>query len=422
MINRFSPSARLAFVYILISTSWVIGSDTLVNALWSDPETIALIQSVKGMFFVLLCAFIIYFVSRKIYSDINHNLNQSETLLYKYQALNKATKEGIVDYDIEKDCATVNEGLKEFLGLSGTTIPSFGEVHENWIHPEDRNRVLQSFESTLATGSPVWQAEYRCLWHDGSYHEIINRGCFIRHKKTGRPLNFICTIQDVSELRLVQAQYYEQQLRTKVQLGRSIIKAQEEERNRWAGELHDNVCQMLTVVKLYLTEMVNGRPLPPSIAQQPQVLVEKALDEIRQLSASIRPPEFATISLREALDQLISSIKRIRHYAFDVQLENLDESMLTEQHKLMIYRVVQEQISNILKYADPETILVAIESNNEVVKLSVCDDGKGFDPAVMSGGIGLRNIQSRLQVFSGYLKIDAAPGEGCKLYAQFNLN
>lgn len=422
MLNRLSPSARLAILYLVVGSIWIIGSDRLVETLITNPQTASFIQSVKGMGFVLLCSLLIYFASRKLYSDINHSLKQNQTLLHKYEALNKASKEGIVDYDFEKDYATVNEELKNNLGLPGTEIPAFSKIHESWIHPEDKERVLKNFESTLAAGSSLWQAEYRCRWHDGTYHDIINRGYFIQDAQTRRPLNFICAIQDVSELRRVQAEYYEQRLQGKLQLGRSIIKAQEEERSRWAGELHDNVCQMLTVVKLYLTEMAAGRPLPPSVVKQPQLLVDKALNEIRQLSAAVRPPEFTTITLREAVDQLIGSIQRIRNYAFSVRLEELKEETLNEQHKLMMYRVIQEQVSNIVRYADAQNIEIQAASDGDLVRLTVSDDGKGFDPAAVSGGIGLRNIQGRLQVYSGFMRIDTSPGKGCRLYAQFTIN
>lgn len=422
MLNQLTPSARLALLYFLIGSLWIIGSDRLVEAMVKNSDTIAQIQSVKGMAFVCFCSLLIYYVSGRFYRSINRSAQENATLLHKYEALSKASKEGIIDYDIENNYATINEELKNNLGLTTTTIPSFSEVHNSWIHPNDRVWVSKSFQSTVDLGAALWQAEYRCRWHDGSYRPIVNRGYFIHDPKTGRPINFICAIQDVSELRKLQAEYYEQRLQTKLQVGRSIIKAQEEERTRWAGELHDNVCQMLTVVKLYLTELVAGRPLPPAVAKQPQALVEKALNEIRQLSASIRPPEFGAITLDEAVRQLVSSIQRVKSYVFHLQFENLDEEVLNVQHKLMIYRVIQEQISNIVRYADAASVHISVESEGELVRLQVTDDGKGFNPASASGGIGLRNIQSRLQVYSGFMKIDSAPGKGCTLYAQFNSN
>jgi two-component system, NarL family, sensor histidine kinase UhpB len=164
-------------------------------------------------------------------------------------------------------------------------------------------------------------------------------------------------------------------------------------------------------------------PCHSSVAQQPQVLVEKVLDEIRQLSAAIRPQEFATLSIKEALDQLIYSIQRVKkEYLFEIEVCQLAEERLTDQHKLMIYRVVQEQVNNILKYAQPHLITITIQSKGDLVTIVVEDDGSGFDPQRAQGGIGLRNIQSRLQIFGGHMKIDSSPGNGCILYAQFHVN
>ena len=420
-MTKLSPSARLALLYFLFSSLWIIAGDRIVFAFSSDPAVIAQIQSVKGLFFVIACTGGIYLFSHKYYLDINRSLQKSDLLLAKYQALNEASKEGIVDYDLKNGVATINEQLKHFTGTSQSFIPAFGDFHDQLIHPEDRERISQSFEETVACGSPFWQAEYRCLWHDGTYHDVIHKGSIIRDHASGEPVSFIGAIQDVTELRDAQARLYEHQLKARLQLGRMIIKAQEEERNRWATELHDNVCQMLTVVKLYLAEIANGRALPPSLAQQPQALVEKALNEIRHLSAAIRPPEFETLTLSEALDLLISSIKRVKPYEFHLNLAKLDEEQLSVQHKLMVYRVVQEAVSNILKYANPQNIYLTISSSENLVTLEIEDDGAGFDPNQLAGGIGLRNIQGRLQVFSGFLRIDSAPGKGCKLYGQFSL-
>jgi signal transduction histidine kinase len=167
--------------------------------------------------------------------------------------------------------------------------------------------------------------------------------------------------------------------------------------------------------------MVNGRPLPSHVAHQPEMLVDKALMEIRQLSASVRPPEFDAISLEEALLQLIDSIQRVKTYNFSLDMSDLNEELLNEQHKLLIYRVIQEGLSNIIKYAEPSRVTITLSNKGNEVSLRITDDGKGFNAAGRSGGIGLRNIKRRLQVFNGSMRVETAPEKGCTLSAQFYL-
>ena len=87
----------------------------------------------------------------------------------------------------------------------------------------------------------------------------------------------------------------------------------------------------------------------------------------------------------------------------------------------MIYRVVQEQLNNIIKYAQASFIEIFIRSSELNVQIEIRDNGKGFDTGKRKTGIGLRNIRSRLQVYSGSLSIESAPGSGCTLIAGFSL-
>ncbi len=150
-------------------------------------------------------------------------------------------------------------------------------------------------------------------------------------------------------------------------------------------------------------------------------MVSKALDDIRQLSTTIKPPEFAITTLRQSIQQLISDIKRIKNYSFDFELKNFDESLLSDEQKLMIYRVVQEQLSNIIKYANASQISILISATDQKINIQVKDNGEGFDPDKIDGGLGLRNIRSRLQMFSGSMEITSSAGKGCVLLAEFIL-
>lgn len=422
MINRFSPSLRLAVTYLFVSTVWIIGSDYLLEKITANNHLLLNeIQSIKGILFVCCCSVFLYFLSRKLYRDIQQSLKKSDDLLHKYSALSEATKEGIIDYDVVNDEAIINEQFRIFLGLNAVIVPNFSREQKRRLHKEDEERINQSFTKALNSNATMWQAEYRYLWSDNQYHDVISRGYIIRDKG-GKALRFICTVQDVTELHNIKASYYEQKLKHKQQLGKSIIKAQEHERNRWAEELHDNVCQMLAVVKLYLSELSAGRGSAPDVLSKSQSLVVKAMNEIRQLSASIKPPEFSAFTLEESIKSLADNINRFKPFKFKFCCEHLQEDLLRNDHKLMIYRVVQEQLNNITKYANPSTIIIELRNEEDLVQIKIADDGDGFDTEKVKTGIGLRNIQSRLQIFKGNMKIISAPGEGCVLWAEFSLN
>lgn len=422
MIQKISPALRLTILYLFFSGTWILLSDAiLIRIAGNNIELLNRMQSIKGIFFITLCSILLFFISRGFYKNISNSLRQTQELLYRYKALGEASKEGIVDHDLLTDRAVINEQMKFYLGEESNLIEHYSFKHKNRIHQEDRQWISKNFNDTVARGSNIWQADYRYKLYDGSFHDITIRGSIIRNEE-GKPVRFISALQDVSEVRNMRTLFYEQQIRHKQLLGQSIIKAQENERNRWAEELHDNVGQLLTVVKLYLDQLAMEKSFSPQLLAKSQEMTVKALNDIRQLSAAIKPPEFSISTLRQSIEVLIANIARIRSYQFEIDFESSDEKKFSNEQKLMIYRVVQEQLNNIIKYAEATNISIRIKTCEHNVIIQVIDNGKGFDTSQVVSGIGLRNIRSRLQVYAGNLNIESSPGQGCKLIADFSLS
>jgi two-component system, NarL family, sensor histidine kinase UhpB len=421
MIKNTSPAFRIAIFYFIISALWVLGSDEL--ALVLSGKNAALLQSLqnlKGIFFILISSIFLFWVTNSYYKRMRISLEKTEELLDRYKALGEASREGIADHDLLTDIAYINEQMQSYLEMDSDVVEHFSVKYRQRIHPDDRPTVVRNFRQTLASGASLWQGDFRCLLTNGTYHDVKNRGTVLRDEN-GRATRFIFILQDVSELRNMRTAFYEQQIRHKQLIGQSIIKAQESERNRWAEELHDNVGQLLTVVKLYLDQLAEQVGSSTQLVAKSQEMTVKALNDIRQLSASIKPPEFSISTLEQSIENLLENIARIRPYEFNLDIDHLDESQLKDDQKLMIYRVVQEQLNNIIKYAQASFIEISIKSSELNVQIEIKDNGKGFDTTKRETGIGLRNIRSRLQVYSGSLIIESEPGKGCTLIAGFSL-
>jgi signal transduction histidine kinase len=234
----------------------------------------------------------------------------------------------------------------------------------------------------------------------------------------GRPYRVMGTLLDITELRSLQKKYHQQELRNKSALMRGIINAQENERNRWAIELHDNIGQLLAVTNLYLANFSENRLPDREMLDRTKDIVQLSLTEIRQLSARLKTPVFQDQTLEKAIINLAENIKRAKDISFTIQI-SVDEAILNEEHKLMIYRIIQEQTSNIIKYAEANTVLISVTGKGQQVKILICDDGKGFDTTKEAPGIGLKNIQSRLQAYKGKMNVCSSINEGCSLSAEF---
>jgi signal transduction histidine kinase len=97
------------------------------------------------------------------------------------------------------------------------------------------------------------------------------------------------------------------------------------------------------------------------------------------------------------------------------------DKILSDDQKLMIFRILQEQTNNIIKYADAKNVNISLKEENNSIYLSITDDGKGFDTSVQSKGIGFINIYNRVDAFGGEVKLISSPGSGCTIEIVFPL-
>lgn len=417
----FTSSVCLTGIYLIISIVWILTSDSMAGKLaGKDTNTLQHLQQYKGILFVLLSGGLLYFISNRFYRNLAKSSQQRETLEKKFLALNEAAREGIFDCDLENMTARLNNKMRFFLPVVSDTIEDFWRIYQRRIHPDDIPQLLKEYDEIAKSERSVWQIEYRLLGCDNSYYHVVS-SIYILRSAGGRPVRLIGTLLDISELRKLQADKYEQRLKHKRELAASVIRVQENERERWAQELHDNVCQLLTVGNLYLSRMEKCPETVPQLLPQAKKIIADSMAEIRQLSASIKPPSFSETTLKESVENLVAGIKRVKEIAFSFDFEKLNEMKLCEEQKLLSYRIVQEQLNNIIKYADAKKVEISLgqETNEFIIKVK--DDGKGFNTGNAKKGIGLRNIQSRLQLYKGNMQIESSPGNGCTLVAAFHV-
>jgi len=208
----------------------------------------------------------------------------------------------------------------------------------------------------------------------------------------------------------------EQQIKQQKLITEVAIQAQEKEKNELGRELHDNINQILATVKMYLGMAKSGQNVPEDLVGMSYEYVNQAMEEIRKLSHSLVTPSLGDISLKEALQELAENINLLE--GLQVQLlvdEKYNEQAKDKNKELMLYRIVQEQLNNITKYAKAKEAVISLKIDSDNLFLSVADTGVGFDTTQKSKGIGLKNISSRVAFYSGNMNIISAPGRGCTL-------
>ena len=421
--GSLTPPLLLTIIYLLTSAVWIVTTDDLVARLGhNNVNTLHHLQHYKGLIFVGLSTMVLYMVSQRLYGNLMESSQEKKSLESRYAALSEAANEGIFDCDLQRCSIEMNRKMEELIQTRTRQLDNFWLALSSRMTRGDRRRLMDDFNNACQSDRSDWKVEAHLRDGDGSYRTMFCSLYIIRDEKNNQPVRLVGTVIDISELRNLQAERFEQKLRFRKDLAATFIRAQEAERNRWAQELHDNVGQLLTVGNLYLGQMNRKPESIKDLLPETRKLVADSLAEIRQLSATMKPPVFSEVSLTDSVRYLIEGIRRVKQIEFTTDFGHLEEETLTEEQKLLIYRIVQEQLSNIVKYAEAGQVSILFDRENDRVAVRIRDDGKGFDPAQVRSGIGLKNMRSRLHLYRGSLHLDSSVGNGCRLEAKFHLN
>lgn len=256
--TKLSPSAWLTISYLALSIVWIMLGDSLAAEFAGNDKVLyEKIQSFKGLFFILISGLFLYLFSRRLYLGIELSNLQTESIQKKYQALNEAAREGLFDYDYRENKASLNTKMKFFFPADGNVVEQFWQNCQRRIHPDDMDRLSREYKEVILTAKQIFKTEFRLSGVDGKYYRVICNAYLIRHSATNEIIRMIGAIQDITDLRSLQTEYYEQKLKHRRALAASIIQAQETERTRWAEELHDNVCQILSVANMYAIDITD---------------------------------------------------------------------------------------------------------------------------------------------------------------------
>lgn len=312
------------------------------------------------------------------------------------------------------------EGIITYSGPSVTQVSGFkpenllGRSIMEFVHPDDADQALQGFKAEVSGESISRYFEFRVLnaqghwiWMSLRAHNLLNNPIF---------KSLVIYFSDITEQRKLSQQLIDQEIQKQKLLTEATITGQEKERQQIGKELHDNINQHLTTARLYL-EVANEKA-----TGEIQELIRLSLKniggmikEIRTLSQSLVPPTLGDIGLVESIQELCDSLKRAHTFSVDFVSRHFDESSITEIMKLMLFRIVQEQVNNIIRHSHATEVHIKLQSDAESVILTIQDNGTGFDPGKARKRMGLNNIVSRAALMGGKADIKAIPGGGCTL-------
>jgi len=199
-----------------------------------------------------------------------------------------------------------------------------------------------------------------------------------------------------------------------------IVLAQETERRRLAGEIHDGISQRVVSLSFHLSAAADALNTAPAVAAheiaEAQSLAEAALDETRFAIAGLHPPVLDDLGLAASLESLAASIPQLEVHA-DARPCELPAHVATS-----VYRIAQEALQNVVKHAGATKARLRLLTHGDTITLEIEDDGQGFQPGAShatSTGYGLPGMRERAELLGGTLEVKSYPAQGTLLRLRF---
>jgi PAS domain S-box-containing protein len=312
----------------------------------------------------------------------------------------------------------VSPAYERIWGRSRDSLYAFPKSWTEAIHPEDKGRVVERIANRELQGSH--DLTYRIARPDGSIRRIRDRG-FPVYDASGNIVRIAGISEDVTESKEAEEALQQANAQLHV-LSRRLFQVQEDERRHLARELHDQIGQALTAAKIDLQAAQRLEERTAIVRRLDDIIavIERLLQEARQLSLDLRPPLLDDLglvpALRWCLDQQAQRADLRVEFFADPALERVDAAIETA-----CFRVAQEALTNVVRHARAQTVSVELHRTPEALHLVVRDDGIGFDlmTAEQGASLGLLGMRERVGLLAGEMDCKSASGRGTEIHAFF---
>lgn len=330
----------------------------------------------------------------------------------RYRELFENAKDALYVHDLEGTYLKINRAAEKLSGYSRDEI--VGHNFTEFVAREHIKYVRSRFCKKLAKRGETTY-EVTVLAKDGRRVpvEVSSRAIY----ENGKIVGVQGMARDITERKAAQDALQ--------MFSRHLIQAQEEERRRIARELHDQIGQILTAVKMNLytvQEVCAGAADTHPLVKDNIEAVDEALRLVRDLSVDLRPPVLDDLGLVTALQWYVDRYIKRTGLSVEVEIDVPDEEQrFSRELETACFRIVQEALTNVARHARATQIAVRMARNEKALLLSIKDNGVGFDPvrlrkkAPRAATLGLVSMQERAHAAGGSIEIHSSPSKGTEI-------
>jgi|GEM_PF-1455964 len=363
---------------------------------------------------------------KKAEEEIRNSFAEKQQLAERMSTILRTLPANIALLDEKGIIVDVNEAWKNFAdenGFAGSNhcigLDYIKISHNAFAEEEmDGKVVARGIRNVLSKKLEEFVYEYPCHSpHEKRWFRMVakpisgkeNNGAVVMHV-------------NITQLRLMEQERMESKNAEQKNITQAMILGQEKERNAIGRELHDNMNQILAGINLLLGML---RTKPERLPDYLPLCIENinlAIAENRKIAHELVSPNQLSETLVNQIERLCKNMLQNAGLTTSIDHEHFDETIVKADQKLAVYRVVQEQCTNIVKYAQAGSVDFLLSTAMGTLTLKIKDNGQGMKAGKSTDGIGLQNMMSRVSVLNGTLSIDTKPGQGFALHVTIPLN
>lgn len=348
--------------------------------------------------------------------DITEEVKTHEKLREREEYLQVITdhaNEAIIACDLDGNLQYYNLTLKEWLQDKNPEkdLRKWGEKYQLYSR---RDHALLTPEEIpllqILKNKPLDEFEFE-IRRSGSSRVIKSSGSPL-YSTNGKMIGAMSLWSDVTYL-----------IEREVQISNTTLEALEKERSAIASELHDNLTQLLGIVSMNLKNLGLEEPLLKENKRYTtaKTQLEKAIEETRHAAYRITPKSISDFGLVVSIKELLEDYRAVNH--LDIHFNYNDDRRMDNEIELNLFRIIQEAINNVVKHAEASKVDIGLcfDDKDQSVQIKVEDDGKGFDPARIENGLGLRTMKNRAEKLDGFFQISKIDNDGMRIQVNIPL-
>jgi PAS domain S-box-containing protein len=347
--------------------------------------------------------------------DVEQALRLSESRLLEAQRIAHLGN-WEMDYVINK--LWWSDEVYRIFGLEPQRFGATYEAFLSYVHPEDRAAVETAVNEALYSNK-LYSIDHRIIRPDGS-QRIVHERAKVFYDAEKKPVRMMGTVQDMTEIKQAEERILADQAALR-SLTSELQLAEERERRRIAGDLHDSIGQILALSKWELVRLQKSASAETAaslneVAKQLDIAVKQA----RTLSFDLSPSVLYDLGFEVALEDLAERFTRERKIKCEFR-STAGREPLPDAVKVLLYRSVRELLINVAKHANATVVRILVDKIDNNLHITVEDNGDGFDVSVFNGqsrrpkGFGVLSIQERLRHIGGHFEIQSGNGSGTKV-------